>query len=120
MKTLLVCYDLKNGNEEQYKKLIETIQLMGTAKHLQYSVWTLQTSKTVYQVRNSLLSIVNPTDSIFVCEISSFSYHNIPMEVVGLISNPLKPIIGLKPLAINKSKSPIGTNINQKLNTRLK
>jgi CRISPR-associated endonuclease Cas2 len=103
MKTLLVCYDLKNANEEQYQRVKSAIKSLGVAEHTQYSVWVLQTTKTDVQVRDHLRLFIKPNDSLLVCGINSFASYDVPINATNLISRSLQS----PRLEINKLKSPL-------------
>lgn len=87
MNTVQICYDLKNGSEEQYKRLTMAIHSLGKAEHVQYSVWIVQTNMTDVQVRDRLSIYLKPNDSLFITVISSFASLNAPVKATNLIEN---------------------------------
>ncbi|WP_342438156.1 hypothetical protein NSS79_02515 [Paenibacillus sp. FSL L8-0436] len=98
MRTLLVCYDLINATEDQYHALHQAISLIGIAERVQLSVWTVQTSKSVVQVRDILKLHIRQRDRLFVCEFSAYASINTPPGAVtqiarafGLPKMPLSP-----------------------------
>ncbi|WP_054956494.1 hypothetical protein [Paenibacillus dakarensis] len=87
MNTIQICYDLKDGSEEQYNKLIMGMHTLGKAEHVQYSVWVVQTNMTDIQVRDRLSIYLKHNDSLFITVISSFASINVPAKATNLITN---------------------------------
>jgi len=111
MKTIQVCYDLKNASEDQYLKIKGAIKFLGKAEHIQYSVWIVSTNMSVEQVRDRLRIHLKPNDSLFVSEITSFASQNAPVNATNLIRRTWS-----QPKLVINTRLPILPSRNQPIN----
>jgi 23S rRNA pseudoU1915 N3-methylase RlmH len=83
MRTFLISYDLRvPETSEDYKKLIAYIKTFSWAKLL-YSVWLIQTEKTVAQIRDELKQETDANDRAIVIDVTGCNWatSNVAKEV---------------------------------------
>ena len=84
MFTYLISYDLLAKNIFDYSRLIEYIKSYGSwAKPLE-SFWLIKTNKSLYSVRDELMSVVATNDKIIVMNVTGANWgsFNLSAEVV--------------------------------------
>ena len=69
MATLLVGYDL-NKPGQNYDDLIEALKSNGDWWHCLDSTWLIRTSKTVVQVRDELVKLLDGGDELLVMDVT--------------------------------------------------
>ncbi|ASA21796.1 hypothetical protein [Paenibacillus donghaensis] len=98
MNAIQICYDLKDGNEADYQKVIQGISYLGKVEHVQYSVWIVSTPLTPERVRDHLSSYIRTGDSLFVSQINAYATRNIPVKATRLIDGAWnQPKLVVKP-----------------------
>jgi hypothetical protein len=81
MKTLIVSYDLQQP-EKNYEALLKKIRAYGSWAKLGGSAYLILTEHTVVQVRDSLATVLDSDDRLFVssCPVPS-AWKGLPEEV---------------------------------------
>lgn len=73
MSTFLITYDL-NKPGQNYDKLYEKIKSLGAWWHHLDSTWIVETSLTIGEVQDRLLSVLDDSDSLLVMNINGDTY----------------------------------------------
>ncbi|MBP3636497.1 MAG: CRISPR-associated protein Cas2 [Clostridia bacterium] len=69
MKSMIITYDLC-GSGKNYDALIEKIKSYGTWAHITESSWFIKTGASCSTVRDSLASVMDADDKLFVAELT--------------------------------------------------
>ncbi|WP_312754066.1 CRISPR-associated protein Cas2 [Rummeliibacillus suwonensis] len=72
MTVRLITYDL-NSPGQDYKKLYEKIKSYGSWAHYLDSVWFVQTTKNISDIRDDLKQVIDKGDHIFICTVNDYS-----------------------------------------------
>jgi hypothetical protein len=101
---LIVTYDLRSPKD--YHDLYEVVKLQGKWWHYMASTWLLSTTKEPQQVVDAMLPYMDPTDLLFVCEITPKYQGRLPQLAWEWINAELKtppvfswPLGGISPFA---------------------
>lgn len=82
----LITYDLNNPGQN-YQKLIEAIDSLGSAKKLSSSCWAVKTALCSRQIRNYLAYFLDCNDYLFVCPFGSYAAFNCKQETAIWLNN---------------------------------
>ena len=69
MSTFVVSYDLQKLGQN-YDCIIKKLEAYGTHRHMQQSVWIIQTNQTAVQIRDNLKPCLDQNDKLFVGKLS--------------------------------------------------
>ena len=69
----IISYDLNNPGKD-YTDLFQKIESLGSALHIQKSVWLLKSSLNANEIATSLHEKMDSNDILFVSELSESNY----------------------------------------------
>ena len=85
MSVKIISYDLGSPEKfEDYEDLIEYIKSLGSWAKPLYSVWFVDTNKTVAEIRDGVMRHIDSNDKIFVAKWdteSGWASYNLPKSV---------------------------------------
>lgn len=67
-----ITYDL-NRPGQNYPSLYRTIEGMGQTDHPLQNLWLVDTNLSADSIRDSLRSVIDPNDFVFVCKVEVYS-----------------------------------------------
>lgn len=71
MAHYFIAYDLTNATQERYQEIEDLIESLGTALHLQYSVFYLRSNMEIVALRNTIGAKINKNEKLLVIQASN-------------------------------------------------
>lgn len=91
MSVKIISYDLGSPEKfEDYEDLIRYIKSLGSCAKPLYSVWFVDTDKTVSEIIDGAMRHIDSNDKIFVAKwsiVSGWASYNLPKSVVDWLRN---------------------------------
>lgn len=69
----IISYDLNNPGQD-YTRLFQVIESLGSTLHIQKSVWLLKTAQNANQIATALHEQMDNNDILFVSELNKGNY----------------------------------------------
>jgi hypothetical protein len=85
MPNLIVAYDLHEEDGADYEKVEKAVEKLGSAVHIELSVWYVRSKLTPKEARDKLKSVMRDGDKLFVGKLSGCAWFNLNSDHASFI-----------------------------------